>query len=34
MTGVAASSVNFREFIMKDFEYKKRLIGMAGIKAE
>ena len=33
-TGVAASPAKFREFIMRDFEYKKRLIGMAGIKAE
>ena len=33
-TGVAASPAKFREFIMRDFEYKKRLIGTAGIKAE
>jgi hypothetical protein len=31
---VAASPAQFREFIMRDLEYKKRLIGMAGIKAE
>jgi tripartite-type tricarboxylate transporter receptor subunit TctC len=33
-TGVAASPAQFREFIAKDLEYKKRLIGTAGIKAE
>jgi len=31
---VAASPAKFREFIMKDFDYKKRLISRAGIKAE
>jgi tripartite-type tricarboxylate transporter receptor subunit TctC len=33
-TGVAASPAKFQEFILKDFDYKKRLISLAGIKAE
>jgi tripartite-type tricarboxylate transporter receptor subunit TctC len=33
-TGVASSPAAFREFIMSDLEYKKRLISTAGIKPE
>jgi tripartite-type tricarboxylate transporter receptor subunit TctC len=33
-TGVASSSAKFREFIMNDLEYKKRLITTTGIKAD
>ena len=33
-TGVAASPTKFREFIMKDFEYKRRLIATAKITAQ
>lgn len=33
-TGVAASPAKFREFIMRDLEYKRRLIATAGITAQ